>query len=271
MSNAAKTIEHEPAQQESEGKAVGQHIASVDPENQTAALMNIIERVALDPNMDIEKLEKMLALKERWDEKQAQLAFDEAMARTQARIQPVVADANNQQTDSRYARLSTIVKELSPIYTAEGFSVSFGTEDCPSEKLAAGGWFRTTAELTHDAGYTKHYHVDLPADTTGPQGKVNKTQIHGIKSAISYARVILMGLMFNFTTALDVDDDGNGAGEEPGPDKEPATDEQLVKIDEWREAGKIPDKTEAWIKKNSPLTTGQARHLLDELQARNPK
>lgn len=241
-------------------------LPTIEPANQDVALMNIIERASLDPNMDVAKLEKLLDLKERWDEKQAKLAFDEAMARAQARIRPVVADDYNQQTDSRYSKLSTIVKDLSPIYTDEGFSVSFGTEDCPSEKLAAGGWFRTTAQLTHASGYTKHYHVDLPADTTGPKGQVNKTMIHGIKSAITYARVILMGLMFNFTTSLDIDDDGNGAGKPPNPDDEPATDEQWAYIDEFKEAGEIPDVTLEWLEKQDPLTIGQAKTLLKKLK-----
>lgn len=212
-----------------------QDLQNVEPPAQDAALMHIIERASLDPNMDIAKLEKLLELKERWDQKQAKLLFDEAMATVQGKIQPVVADADNQQTNSRYARLVTIVKALSPIYTAEGFSVSYGTEDCPSERLATAGYFRTTSELTHIGGYTKHYHVDLPMDTMGPKGQVNKTPIHGTKSAISYARGILMGLMFNFTTSLDVDDDGNGAGALP------ITDEQAAKIREHIEALEIDE------------------------------
>lgn len=189
--------------------------ATPEGDNHTTALMNIIERAALDPNMDVAKLEKMLDLKERWDEKQASLLFDEAMARVQGRMQPVVADADNQQTGSRYAKLKAIVDALSPIYTAEGFSVSFGTAECSSEKLRESGWFRTTADLTHAGGFTRHFHVDLPLDVVGQKGSRNKTDIHGTKSAITYARTILMGLMFNFTTSLDVDDDGNAAGGPP--------------------------------------------------------
>jgi hypothetical protein len=189
-------------------------------------LMGLIERVSIDPNMDIEKLERLLDLKERYDQKEAQLAFDEAMARVQSRILPVLADADNTQTKSRYAKLTTIVSALSPIYTDEGFSVSFGTENCGSEKLTEQGWFRYTADLNHSAGFSKHYHIDLPLDTVGPQGAVNKTKIHGAKSAITYARTILMGLIFNFTTSLDVDDDGNGAGDQY------ITEEQLITIQE---------------------------------------
>lgn len=197
MSATAKTIDHET------GQEVPHNGGTLTPIDLTAR--------ALEMGLGADQLEKFMDLQERHEAKEARVAFNEAMARVQSKIQPILADADNKQTGSKYAKLETIVKTLAPIYTGEGFFVSFGTEECKSEKLTSDGWFRTTAELSHAAGHTKEYHVDLPADTKGPQGTVNKTLIHGTKSAITYARVILMGLMFNFTTTLDVDDDGNGA------------------------------------------------------------
>lgn len=239
-------------------------LPAVEPQSDSVALMHVIERAALDPQMDVAKLEKLLELKERWDAKQAKLAFDAAMARAQAQIQPVVADAENTQTGSKYAKLKSIVASLSPIYTAEGFSVSFGQGACDSEKLREAGWFRTLGYLTHQSGHRETFYVDLPLDVVGSQGKVNKTQIHGAKSSISYARVILMGMMFNFTTSLDVDDDGNAAGARREPDAE-ATDEQLAKIQEYRESDEIPDVTLKWLDKQESLTEKQAAALLKKL------
>lgn len=189
-------------------------------------------------DVDVVKLEKLMDLQDRWEEKTAKTLFNTAMAKVQSRIQPILADADNDHTGSKYAKLAAIVSTLAPIYTADGFSVSFGTGECENPRLIEAGWFRTTSELSHSGGFSKHYHVDLPPDTTGPSGKVNKTQIHGAKSAISYARVILMGMMFNFTTTLDVDNDGNGAGYQP----ELITDHEIVFINEAIEAG-VVDKT----------------------------
>lgn len=253
-------------------QTIQQELPAIEPphqDTQTQALMSIIERASLDPNMDVAKLERLLDLKDRWDEKQARLLFDEAMARVQSRIQPIIADADNKQTGSRYAKLKTIVSALAPIYTSEGFSVSFGTAECTSEKLRDAGWFRTTADLTHDGGYSKPFYIDLPLDVTGIAGKVNKTQIHGAKSAITYARVILMGLMFNFTTSEDVDDDGNGAGRPPAPPPEPATDEQLVTIQDYRDAGKIPKITLDWLDKQGDLTFKQAESFIKKVKKEN--
>lgn len=169
--------------------------------------------LAVDKDLDMDKLERLIEMKDREEEKTSRSQFNVAMAAVQKNIEPVIADAENDHTGSMYAKLATIVNTLAPIYTAQGFSVSFGQADCKSQKLTDDGWFRTTAELSHAGGFSKDYFVDLPADIRGAGGKVNKTLIHGTKSSITYARGILMGLMFNFTTSLDIDNDGNRANE----------------------------------------------------------
>jgi hypothetical protein len=189
-----------------------------DPESMADHLISM----AIDKDLDMDKLERLIKMRDEEEMKTARSHFNAAMARVQEKIQPIIADADNDHTGSRYAKLSKIVGTLSPIYAAEGFSVSYGTADCESEKLISEGWFRTTAELSHSGGYSKPYFVDLPLDIMGMTGKVNKTKIHGTKSTLTYARGILMGLMFNFTTSLDVDNDGNQADDKI-PEEQAAT------------------------------------------------
>ena len=186
--------------------------------------------MAIDKDLDMDKLERLIAMKDREEEKTAKSYFDIAMAKVQSDIEPIIADAENDHTNSMYARLSTIVGTLAPIYAGEGFSVSFGTEDCKSEKLVNDGWFRTTAELSHVGGFSKHYFVDLPADTVGSGGTINKTLIHGTKSTITYSRGILMGLMFNFTTSMDVDNDGNSLDDKILPEDAAILRDQLEAV-----------------------------------------
>ncbi len=175
-----------------------------------SSLANQLISMAIDKDLDMDKLERLIKMRDEEEMKTARSVFNAAMARVQKDIQPVIADADNANIPgSKYAKLATIVGTLSPIYAAEGFSVSYGTADCGSEKLTLEGWFRTTAELSHAGGYSKSYFIDLPLDIVGMAGKINKTKIHATKSTITYARGILMGLMFNFTTSLDVDNDGN--------------------------------------------------------------
>ena len=165
--------------------------------------------MALEKDLDMDKLERLIAMREKEEEKTAKSLFNTAMATVQGQIQPIITDAENDHTGSRYAKLVAIIRALAPIYTAQGFSVSYGQAKCDDEALVADKWFRTTSELAHAGGYTKDFYVDLPADIRGSGGKVNKTLIHGTKSTITYARGILMGLMFNLTTSDDADNDGN--------------------------------------------------------------
>lgn len=178
---------------------------AADPDSSASGLIAL----AVNKNLDKENLLVLMQMKREEEERTARSQFNTAMARVQSRIQPIVANADNEQTGSRYAKLDAIVKSLAPIYAPEGFSVSTGTDECKNQKLADAGWIRVTGELAHAGGYSKYYHVDLPPDSTGIKGSVNKTGIHAAKSTISYGRNILMGLMFNFTTTDDVDNDGN--------------------------------------------------------------
>lgn len=213
----AQVIEHEQTEEKSVLlDTTGKQIAAADLKPLTKATdhsqlsgTDVLIAMALDKDLDMDKLERLFQMKEREEEKTAKAAFNVSMAAAQSNIQPIIADAENDHTGSRYSKLATIVGTLAPIYTAEGFSVTFGQGRCDSEKLVDQGWVRTTSELSHAAGHSKPFYVDLPADIYGIAGKVNKTLIHGTKSSISYARVILMGLMFNFTTSEDVDNDGN--------------------------------------------------------------
>lgn len=195
-------------------------IAAQEPQTMTDQLISM----AIDKDLDIEKLQRLIDMKDAEEKKTAKSQFDRSMAACQAKIQPVLADADNDQTGSKYSKLHTIVTALKPIYTAEGFSIAYRTEETPIQRLAEGGWFRVLAVISHVGGHSETHHVDLPADTKGIKGSVNKTMIHGIKSTISYARNILLGLIFNFVSSEDIDDDGNAAGAMQGDRKQRRTE-----------------------------------------------
>jgi len=169
-----------------------------------SAVISIFERALSNPDVDVDKAERMLAMQERIMDRQARLAFSDAMSAAQAEIQPVARDAYNSHTKSRYARLETISRAINPIITKYGFAMSFGTANSPFE-----GHYRVTCEVTHCDGHSKQYHVDMPAETTGFKGGANKTPTHAFGSAMSYGRRYLTLLIFNIATE---DDDGQAAG-----------------------------------------------------------
>jgi len=174
------------------------------PADSASAIISVIERAVSNPDVDIDKMERLLAMQERVMARQAEQAFNEAMMAAQADIEPVARDAYNSHTKSRYARLETISRAITPVITKHGFAMSFGTADSSLE-----GHYRVTCEVTHCDGYSKQYHVDMPSETAGFKGGANKTATHAFGSAMSYGRRYLTLLIFNIATE---DDDGQAAG-----------------------------------------------------------
>lgn len=190
-----------------------QALAKPAEQSPAMSMLEVIERAALNPQVDVDKMRALLDMQKEIFSHQAEMAFSDAMARVQSEVPQIVKKAENKQTDSKYAKLEAICKELVPIATKHGFSMVFGTA-APSKE----GWVHPTCKLMHSGGHKELFDIELPFDMTGIAGKVNKTQIHGAKSAYTYGRSILTCMMFNVTTKDDAsDDDGNGAGAKGEP------------------------------------------------------
>ncbi len=171
----------------------------------STAIIQVIERAALDPNVDIEKMERLLAMQERIMDRNAVQAFNSALQKAQSEMVPVVRDAENKQTSSKYAKLETISDKINPFIHGNGFSTSFGTDVSPID-----AHYRITCMLSHVEGHSRNYFVDVPTDMVGLKGNANKTATHGFGSTMSYGRRYLKVLMFDISIT-DKDDDGNAA------------------------------------------------------------
>jgi len=167
------------------------------------SLLEVISRAASDPNVDIDKLERLLAAQERVSSHQAERTFNEAMNAAQTQMPQIVKDGTNDTTRSKYSKLETISALMSPVISRNGFSLSYGTAESPLVNH-----YRITCRLSHVGGHSRDYHVDIPIDNEGMKGTKNKTDTHGAVSAITYGRRILKLMIFDVATR---DDDGNGA------------------------------------------------------------
>lgn len=184
---------------------------SIDP------MVSMIERVALDPNADIEKLERMLQMKERMDSAAEMRAFNDAFAKCQREIPTVLRNKRNQQTNSNYADLAAIESAVMPTVNAHGFSMRFFPTASPLE-----GHYGVDCVVSHECGHTETHHADIPADATGMKGTANKTATHAFGSTMSYGRRYLLAMIWNIATS---DDDGNG-----GSQSKSITSDQFVEL-----------------------------------------
>lgn len=176
---------------------------SAPVETLAGGILAIIDRASRDPSVDVDKLERLLAMQERVLARDAEQAFNEALLAAQDEIRPIVKNRQNPETHSKYVDLMALADGLDPIMRAHGFSQSFGTTDCPIP-----AHYRVTCDMSHTGGHTRHYQADVPVDNTGPKGGQNKTLTHGFGSALSYGRRYLKLLIADVPT---IDDDGNRA------------------------------------------------------------
>ena len=178
---------------------------SVDP---TIAMIQVIERAAVNPDVDIDKMERLMNMQERMMDRNAEAEFNEAMTRAQALMPEVIKDAFNDHTKSGYAKHEQIAKMIKPTYTKEGFAITFTEEDSKRSDC-----IRISATLRHKAGHSEKYHTELPLDKAGINGTVNKTGIHATGSTITYGRRYLTCMIFDVATGDDTD--GNVEAAEP--------------------------------------------------------
>lgn len=193
------------------------------PVAEGATILAVIDRAAKDPNTDVEKMERLMALYERIEAKRSESAFNEAMNAAQAEMRPISANATNPQTKSRYATFDKLDSALRPIYTNHGFSLSFDEGDSPKPDHV-----RVLCYVAHTGGHMRTYHRDIPADGKGAKGGDVMTKTHAAGAAGSYgARYLLKGI-FNVAVGED-DKDGNDPVEY-------VTEQQVVTLREWIES-----------------------------------
>jgi hypothetical protein len=182
------------------------------------AIVAMIERAARDPNVDIDKMERLLQMQERVLARNAEQAFNVAMTAAQSKMRAVATDSNNPQTRSRYASYAALDRAVRPIYTAEGFALSFDTADGAPDQ-----YIRVVCHVSHRGGFSRTYHIDMPADGKGAKGGDVMTKTHAVGAGSSYGQRYLLKMIFNIAIGEDVD------GNEP-VNTAPITDEQAAKI-----------------------------------------
>jgi len=173
------------------------------PISDATAIIQVIERAAMNPAVDVDKMERLLAMHERMRARDAEMAFNEAMTLAQAEMRAVSVNATNKQTGSKYATYEKLDAALRPIYTKFGFAISYNTADCPMPECV-----RVVALVSHSSGHSRPYHIDMPADGKGAKGGDVMTKTHATGAALSYgSRYLLKGI---FNVAIGEEDrDGN--------------------------------------------------------------
>lgn len=195
MSPKAATKEAEVVEEELPLDAV----AVVDE----APVVSMFERLAANPDVDIEKFERFMGMQERVMAHEAKAAFTAAFVKLQGEL-PVVGKKGSSHQGA-YARLEDIQRTLRPILQKNGFVLNYLTDF--SDKRV-----KVTAVLSHEAGHSQETSFVTDPDTSG---KKNSIQAQG--SAQSYGMRYATLALLNITTSGE-DDDGNGSESPEAPE-----------------------------------------------------
>jgi len=185
-----------------------------------------IERGA---NMDV--LEKLMTLHERWEANQARKAFDEAMASAKAEIPPIFKNrtvdftSTKGRTHYKHEDLAEIARTVNPILGKYGLSYRFRTSAEVNQPVCV------TCIVSHRLGYYEENTLHGPRDESG-----NKNSIQAIGSTLTYLQ--RMTLKAALGLAATDDDDGRRTEMKDGePDPlATITEEQQAEIKELLEA-----------------------------------
>ena len=174
--------------------------------NSPAALM----QMALTKGMDLDKLEKLLEIQQKWEANEAKKEYFVAVAAFKENPPQVLKDKENSQFSksgkkAMYVSLGNLVKTVNPALGAHGLSASW-------EIGQAGKTIKVTCKLSHRNGHSESVTMTAPPDTSGGNAK---NPIQQIKSTITY----LKSVTFESVTGIaateegNLDDDGNSAGD----------------------------------------------------------
>lgn len=197
-------------------RAEAGHVVTIEsPLNQTLALIGTLAR---DPGMTAEKLEVLLKAAERFDDKEAQQQFNDAVARIQPLLPAIEKNGaitygeGAKARNTPYALLEDVQTALLPILAPEGLSLSFSSEETPTGKTQYVGY------LKHRRGHTAVARIVLPPDDSGQKNKAQQV----ISSASLAKRELARSLLNLRWKGKDTD----------GSTAHYVSDEQLAKIEE---------------------------------------
>lgn len=170
-----------------------EHMLPADP------MVSMIERIAMDPNSDLAKLEKMLDMKERHEAAEAKAAFASAFAKASAEFPSIPLNGVGH-NNKPYATLKDITSLTRPVLSENGLAMTFAID-------TTGNAIIVTAKLMHKAGHVESTSINLPADNSG-----SKNAVQAVGSSQTYGQRYTAQAILGLSLGEDTEDDGRGSG-----------------------------------------------------------
>ena len=164
-------------------------------------------RLAVSGGADLDKLEKLLAIQERWEATEARKEYHQAMSDFKATPPKIEKDKKvgyDGKTGGRvsysHASLANVTDKINEALSKHGLSASWRTKQ--------NGKIEVTCRITHSKGHSEETMLSADADTSG-----SKNSIQALGSTITYLERYTLLALTGLAT-FDMDDDGKGKNSE---------------------------------------------------------
>lgn len=147
--------------------------APAEPQR-SLSIMNIIESVVARPDVDMDKIERLLAMQREIEADEAERIFNEQFAAMQDKL-PVI-DATGRGNYGAYGTWDDMQKVIIPVLSEYGFSIQH-------KPRVEDGIVKVVCVLRHSAGHQDMCELPLPPDNSG-----GKAGIHAIASSVRYGK-----------------------------------------------------------------------------------
>lgn len=179
---------------------------------ESANLVLMFERLAKDPTVDPDKLEKLITLQEHIRAMNAEAMFWDELAEMQGKLPTIDEDGRilvNDKVRSRYSTNENLQETLRPILAEHGFALSF------RNRVTEKGARIVKGILAHRAGHKEFDEFESAPDDGGSMNSIQR-----IGSQRSYGQRYCTIALLNIVSRAknDRDDDGKNAGKADMPE-----------------------------------------------------
>ena len=221
------------------------NVAKIERDQPTPAVtMNpqALIQLAVEKGANVDQLERLMALQERWEANEARKAFGAALAAFKAAPPSITKNKHVAFGNTKYdhATLDNVADTIGASLTPHGLSHRWEVEQTADR-------IRVSCVLQHVQGHAERVSMEAPADSSG-----QKNSIQAIGSTVTYLQRYTL-LAATGMAAKGMDDDGGGSNGSRMDEKKLA--DHLAAIDTadgdtlfstykkpWQEAEKLGDK-----------------------------
>ncbi|WP_144753871.1 ERF family protein [Bartonella saheliensis] len=172
----------------------------VEKNNDCEIKQTVMDRIltrALENNVDMDRLERLIALREKEIERQNYQNFISDLSAMQTEYQKVQKNALNTHTKSTYATLDQYIDAVKDTLAKYHFALFFRIKS------------QTATNVTIEITLSHPSSNQISTEGTFPiDGQGSKNNIQSVGSTITYARRYLLGMLLNVISDED-DTDGN--------------------------------------------------------------